>query len=119
RPSRFDAEPTVVLRAREFRMGLGRSGRRRLSTIPFNVDHQRSLKRETINHLGSLDFVAARENVVFLGPPGTGKTHLSIGLGVRAARAGHGVACPTAAKGVPRRAEPHPAGSCLTRHSTT
>ncbi|MEV4673180.1 ATP-binding protein [Actinomadura sp. NPDC049382] len=47
----------------------------------FDFDHQRSLKREVIAHLGTLDFVAARENVVFLGPPGTGKTHLSIGLG--------------------------------------
>ena len=28
--------------------------------------------------LGTLDFVAARENVVFLGPPGTGKTHLGV-----------------------------------------
>jgi hypothetical protein len=29
------------------------------------------LKRETIAHLGTLDFVLAKENVVFLGPPGT------------------------------------------------
>jgi DNA replication protein DnaC len=28
-----------------------------------------------ITHLGTLDFVTGRENVVFLGPPGTGKTH--------------------------------------------
>ena len=33
-------------------------------------------------HLGQLDFLAGRENVVLLGPPGTGKTHLAIGLGV-------------------------------------
>src|SRR5207253_8189941 len=55
----------------------------------FDFDHQRSLKRDTIAHLGTLDFVAAKENVVFLGPPGTGKTHLSIGLGIRACQAGH------------------------------
>jgi DNA replication protein len=34
----------------------------------FDFDHQRSFKRETIAHLATLDFVAARENVVFLGP---------------------------------------------------
>ncbi|HTW09730.1 MAG TPA: ATP-binding protein [Acidimicrobiales bacterium] len=38
----------------------------------FDFDHQRSLKREVIAHLGTLDFVAAKENVIFLGPPGPG-----------------------------------------------
>src|SRR5208283_4772083 len=46
----------------------------------FDFDHQRSLKREVIAHLGALDFVESKENVVFLGPPGTGKSHLAIGL---------------------------------------
>ena len=46
----------------------------------FDFDHQRSLKRDVIAHLGALDFVEGKENVVFLGPPGTGKTHLAIGL---------------------------------------
>ena len=50
----------------------------------FDFSFQRSLKRDTLLHLGALDFVASRENVVFLGPPGTGKTHLAIGLGIRA-----------------------------------
>ena len=36
--------------------------------------------RDVVAHLGALDFVDARDNVVFLGPPGTGKTHLAIGL---------------------------------------
>src|SRR5699024_3588581 len=76
----------------------------------FDYGHQRSLKRETMAHLGTLDFVAARENVVFLGPPGTGKTHLSIGLGVRACQAGHRVAFATAAEWVDRLAQAHEAG---------
>jgi DNA replication protein DnaC len=77
----------------------------------FDFDHQRSLKRDVIAHLGTLDFVAARENVIFLGPPGTGKTHLSIGLGIRACQAGHRVAFATAAAWVDRLADAHAAGS--------
>src|SRR3984885_3056386 len=73
----------------------------------FDYDHQRSLKREVIAHLGTLDFVTARENIVFLGPPGTGKTMLSIGLGIRACQAGHRVLFATAAEWVARLADAH------------
>jgi DNA replication protein DnaC len=76
----------------------------------FDYDHQRSLNREVIAHLGTLDFVSARENVVFLGPPGTGKTHLAIGLGIRACQAGHRVAFATAAQWVNRLADAHASG---------
>jgi DNA replication protein DnaC len=76
----------------------------------FDFDHQRSLKREVIAHLGALDFVASKENVVFLGPPGTGKTHLAIGLSIRACQAGHRVAFATAAEWVDRLAEAHNTG---------
>lgn len=60
-----------------------------------------------IAHLGTLDFVAARENAVFLGPPGTGKTRLAIGLAMRACQAGHRVSFATAAEWVARLAEAH------------
>jgi len=76
----------------------------------FDFDHQRSLKRDTLLHLGALDFILARENVVFLGPPGTGKTHLAIGLGIRACQAGHRVAFATASEWVSRLAEAHTHG---------
>jgi DNA replication protein DnaC len=95
----------------------GGEGRIRAARFParksleeFDFDHARSLKRETIAHLGTLDFVVARENVVFLGPPGTGKTHLAIGLGVRACQAGHRVLFATAAEWVARLAEAHAQG---------
>ncbi|KWW98196.1 transposase [Carbonactinospora thermoautotrophica] len=95
----------------------GAEGRIRAAKFParksieeFDFDHQRSLKRETIAHLGTLDFVAAKENVIFLGPPGTGKTHLAIGLGIRACQAGHRVAFATAADWVSRLADAHAAG---------
>ena len=100
--------------AREAHGGEGRIRAARLparkSLEEFDFDHQRSLKREVITHLGTLDFVTARENVVFLGPPGTGKTHLAIGLGIRACQAGHRVLFATAAGWVARLADAHHAG---------
>jgi DNA replication protein DnaC len=76
----------------------------------FDYDHARGLKRDLVAHLGTLDFVTARDNVVFLGPPGTGKTHLAIGLGIRACQAGHRVLFATAAQWVTRLAEAHATG---------
>jgi DNA replication protein DnaC len=76
----------------------------RKSLEEFDFDHARGLKRDQVAHLGTLDFVAARENVIFLGPPGTGKTHLAIGLGIRACQAGHRVLFATASQWVDRLA---------------
>src|SRR4051794_40764914 len=58
----------------------------------FDFAFQASLKRDTVLHLGQLDFLAGRENIVLLAPPGTGKTHLAIALGIRTCLAGHRVA---------------------------
>ena len=95
----------------------GGEGRIRAARFPsrksledFDYDHARGLKREVIAHLGTLDFVTARDNVVFLGPPGTGKTHLAAGLAIRACQAGHRVAFATAAEWVARLADAHHAG---------
>src|SRR4051794_26827455 len=66
----------------------------------FDFAFQTSLKRETVLHLGQLDFLHGKENVVLLGPPGTGKTHLSIAIGIRACLAGHRVAFRTATEWV-------------------
>jgi DNA replication protein DnaC len=76
----------------------------------FDFDHQRSLKRKVIAHLGALDFIEAKENVVFLGPPGTGKTHLAIGLSMRACQAGHRVLFATSSEWVDRLAAAHNTG---------
>lgn len=95
----------------------GGEGRIRAARFParksleeFDFAHLRGLKREAVMHLGTLDFVTAKENVVFLGPPGTGKTHLAIALGIRACQAGHRVAFATAAQWVDRLAEAHTTG---------
>ena len=66
----------------------------------FDFAFQTSLRRDTVLHLGQLDFLAGRENVVLLGPPGTGKTHLSIAIGIRACLAGHRVLFKTATEWV-------------------
>ena len=66
----------------------------------FDFAFQASLRRDTVLHLGQLDFLAGKENIVLLGPPGTGKTHLSIALGIRACLAGQRVAFKTATEWV-------------------
>jgi DNA replication protein DnaC len=95
----------------------GGEGRIRAARFParksleeFDFDYARGLKRDTLAHLGTLDFITAKENVVFLGPPGTGKTHPAIGLGMRACQAGHRVLFATAAQWVARLADAHAAG---------
>ncbi len=50
----------------------------------FDFPFQPSIDRSVIDDLMTLRFMHNTENVVFLGPPGVGKTHLSIALGMRA-----------------------------------
>lgn len=57
----------------------------------FDFRFQTSVRRQTILDLAQLDFVERRENLVLLGPPGVGKTHLAIALGVEAVNAGYRV----------------------------
>ncbi|MFF2148721.1 ATP-binding protein [Kitasatospora sp. NPDC058190] len=95
----------------------GGEGRIRAARFPaiktledLDLAHLRGLTRQQLAHLGTLDFIAARENAIFLGPPGTGKTHLATGLAIRACQAGHRVAFATAAQWVDRLAAAHHAG---------
>src|ERR1700689_4851870 len=66
----------------------------------FDFTFQRSVKKTVIEHLGQLDFLHAKENVILLGPPGTGKTHLAIALAIRACLAGQRVLFRTATEWV-------------------
>ena len=76
----------------------------------FIFDHRPGLKRDTIAHLATGTFLAKAENVVLLGPPGTGKTHLAVGLGIRAAQAGHRVLFAPATEWVTRLQDAHQRG---------
>jgi DNA replication protein DnaC len=57
----------------------------------FDFSFQPSLQREQIDSLHTLGFVERRENVILLGPPGVGKTHLAISLAIAAAQSGRRV----------------------------
>jgi DNA replication protein DnaC len=57
----------------------------------FEFSFQPSIKREQIESLHELGFTDRKENVVLLGPPGVGKTHLAISLAIAAAQRGRRV----------------------------
>ena len=50
----------------------------------FDFSYQPSLDKKQIQTLSSCHFIEHGENVVFLGPPGVGKSHLAVGLGLKA-----------------------------------
>ena len=57
----------------------------------FDFSFQPTLSERQLRELADLSFVRACTNVVFLGPPGTGKTHLSLALANQALATGHSV----------------------------
>ena len=57
----------------------------------FDFSFQPSIKREQVESLHELGFIDRKENVVLLGPPGVGKTHIAISLAIAAAQAGRRV----------------------------
>ena len=57
----------------------------------FNFSWQPTLNRQVIYSLGTCEFIRKKENIAFIGHPGTGKTHLSIALGLKAIDQGYSV----------------------------
>ncbi|NMM17187.1 MAG: ATP-binding protein [Cellulomonas sp.] len=76
----------------------------------FTFEHLPGAPRDVIAHLATTTFVARRENVVLLGPPGTGKTHLAIALGIKAAEATFPIAFDSATAWLTRLADAHTHG---------
>jgi DNA replication protein DnaC len=63
----------------------------------FDFAYQPSLDKKQIGQLSACHFIEHGENVVILGPPGVGKTHLAVGLGLKAIGCGYRVLFTTAA----------------------
>ena len=76
----------------------------------FDFTAQPSAEKPLLLHLAQLAWIHEHANVCLIGPPGTGKTHLAIGLAIRACQAGHRVLFATAAEWVARLADAHHAG---------
>ncbi len=55
----------------------------------FDFSYQPSIDKKVVMELASLAFVERGHNAVLLGPPGVGKTHLAVALGLKAVEAGH------------------------------
>ena len=89
---------SLLLKEYDLRLESGKKNRIRLAGFPYRkyledlsvsdlpTDAQRRLKV-----LKSLDFIEQGQNVIMAGSPGTGKTHLGIGLGIKACLSGYKV----------------------------
>jgi DNA replication protein DnaC len=74
------------------------TARTRLAHLPFHktldqfdFSFQPSIDERQVRELATLTFVQEASNIILLGPPGVGKTHLAVALGIEAIRQGVGV----------------------------
>lgn len=59
----------------------------------FDWEFNPKIPRAKIEELGNLEFIDKNGIALFVGNPGTGKSHIAIALGIKAAQAGHSVLC--------------------------
>jgi DNA replication protein DnaC len=76
----------------------------------FDFAFQPHLERQQVNALFDLTFLSRKENVLFLGPPGVGKTHLAVALAVKACQAGQTIFFTTMADLIEKLKADHGAG---------
>jgi len=88
----------LLLKEYDLRLESGKKNRIRLAGFPYRKYlEELSLAdlppdaRKRFKILKSLDFIENGQNVILAGSPGTGKTHLSIALGIKACMAGYRV----------------------------
>ena len=89
---------SLLLKEYDLRVENGKKNRIRAANFPYKK-YIEDLSIEDLPHdakkklkvLVSLDFIKNGQNVILAGSPGTGKTHISIGLGIKAALAGYKV----------------------------
>jgi len=88
----------LLLKEYDLRLENSMKNRIRLANFPYKK-YLEDLSIEDLPHdakkrlkvLTSLDFIESGQNVILAGSPGTGKTHLAIGLGIKACMAGYQV----------------------------
>jgi len=76
----------------------------------FDFDYQPSIDRKQVQMLSSCHFIEHGDNVIVLGPPGVGKTHLAVSLGLKAIEAGYRVLFTTGASLIEKLTKAHAEG---------
>jgi DNA replication protein DnaC len=62
----------------------------------FDYRSQTTITKKQVSRLLDFTFIDNRENIIFIGPPGVGKTHLAIAIGLKTVEAGYKVLFTTA-----------------------
>ena len=88
----------------------------RTSTLEdFNWAYQPTAPRQLVEHLATSTFIGKADNVVLLGPPGVGKTHLATAIGIKACQHGYPVMFKTAIDWLADLAQAHTQGMLAAR----
>lgn len=110
------AEEVATTRARRLKTRMATAHLPRNKTLAhFDFDFQPSIDRHVVAELSTLRFIEEKRNVILVGPPGVGKTHLAVALGVAAVDAGYRAYFTQAADLVANLQRNHERGSLLHR----
>jgi len=100
--SHADFLHSILQKEYDLRKENGKKNRIRIANFPakkyledLKVDCLPKDAKKRLTQFKSLDFIRSGQNIILAGSPGTGKTHMAIGLGIKAAMAGYRVAFTT------------------------